>query len=513
MYVSPAQIRRCELRAGDEVAGPSRARSAQRAPSLSGARGDRERQPRRAARGAAAVRRPHRRPSHRAADRPGGARLRAVRQGLPRGSGGRTRVPAPPGCCARWWPRSPTSTPTSRSPSCSWARAPRRSPNGTRESGAAVTGGSFDRSVEAQAQAAELAVERAKRVAERGGDALVVIDSLESLPAGVARRIFGAARKLEEGGSLTVVAATGMAWEPQRQASTRDGAGPAGRGRLAAGVGRALGHAARRPPQVGRSTLSGVGPEAREPTTPDEELLEAETPRDRLPARRRSRGSSGWTRSCGAASRRWRRSARRCRSSAPRAPPEDDPDYEAARDLSAAAGGGGLRRDHRRRPGDHGGGQPRGARRGRALDRPRDRPAGRAGASTSGSTCRWSSTTSSPARSCSCATPARSWSSPAGSAPSTSCSRRPRCARRRRSAGSRSCCSASDYWSGLLDWLRDPVEAEGKVSPGDVGLIEVTDDPERVLELVRDVEHRRPRASRQSTVDSRQDGLSGDSEA
>ncbi len=71
----------------------------------------------------------------------------------------------------------------------------------------------------------------------------------------------------------------------------------------------------------------------------------------------------------------------------------------------------------------------------------------------------------------------------------------------------------SDYWSGLLDWLRDRVEAEGKVSPGDVGLIEVTDDPERVLELVRDVEHRRPRASRQSTVDSRQDELSGDSEA
>ena len=50
---------------------------------------------------------------------------------------------------------------------------------------------------------------------------MVVIDSLETLPAGAARRLFGAARKLEEGGSLTVVAATGMAWEPQRQASTR----------------------------------------------------------------------------------------------------------------------------------------------------------------------------------------------------------------------------------------------------------------------------------------------------
>jgi transcription termination factor Rho len=94
-----------------------------------------------------------------------------------------------------------------------------------------VAGGSFDESVEAQTQAAELAVERAKRTAERGGDAVVAIDSLEALPAGAARRLFGAARKLEEGGSLTVVAATGMAWEPQRQASTRialDGPGQDG---------------------------------------------------------------------------------------------------------------------------------------------------------------------------------------------------------------------------------------------------------------------------------------------
>lgn len=53
----------------------------------------------------------------------------------------------------------------------------------------------------------------------------------------------------------------------------------------------------------------------------------------------------------------------------------------------------------------------------------------------------------------------------------------------------------TDYWGGLVDWLRDPVQSEGKVSADDVDLIEVTDDPERVLELVRDVEHRRPRAS------------------
>ncbi len=52
----------------------------------------------------------------------------------------------------------------------------------------------------------------------------------------------------------------------------------------------------------------------------------------------------------------------------------------------------------------------------------------------------------------------------------------------------------SDYWSGLIDWLRDPVLSEGKVSPPDVDMFEVTDDPGRVLEVVRAVEHRRPRA-------------------
>ncbi len=52
----------------------------------------------------------------------------------------------------------------------------------------------------------------------------------------------------------------------------------------------------------------------------------------------------------------------------------------------------------------------------------------------------------------------------------------------------------SAYWEGLLAWLRDPVLAEGKVSPGDVDMLEVTDDPDRVLEVVRAVEHRRPRA-------------------
>ena len=48
------------------------------------------------------------------------------------------------------------------------------------------------------------------------------------------------------------------------------------------------------------------------------------------------------------------------------------------------------------------------------------------------------------------------------------------------------------YWQGLVDWLRDPVLAEGKISPADVEL-DLTDDLDRVVEIVEAAEHRRPR--------------------
>ena len=64
-------------------------------------------------------------------------------------------------------------------------------------------------------------IERAKRRAESGGHAAVVLDSLDALPPQAARRVFGAARALEEGGSITVIAATGAGGEAERLATTR----------------------------------------------------------------------------------------------------------------------------------------------------------------------------------------------------------------------------------------------------------------------------------------------------
>jgi transcription termination factor Rho len=67
-------------------------------------------------------------------------------------------------------------------------------------------GVSFAASPDAQAQAIEHAVELGRRVAARGGDAVVLVDTLEYVPPAAARRALAAARNIVEGGSLTVIA-------------------------------------------------------------------------------------------------------------------------------------------------------------------------------------------------------------------------------------------------------------------------------------------------------------------
>jgi len=64
----------------------------------------------------------------------------------------------------------------------------------------------FAASADAQDQAVERAIDVAKRLAARGGDALVAIDSLDGLHPAAARKALAAARNLREGGSLTVIA-------------------------------------------------------------------------------------------------------------------------------------------------------------------------------------------------------------------------------------------------------------------------------------------------------------------
>ena len=218
VYVSPAQIRRCELRSGDSISGPVR-------------------KPRRSERHPSIVRidSVNGQPPEPPAERPEFRDLTPVfatqkiaaptDAAAPFGHGSRVAVAGPPGAGATTLLRQIakgiadadgdvelTVVLTGIRPEevTDW-----------REAGLTVVGGGFDRPHEEQAQMAEMALERAKRRVELGGRAVIVLDSLDALPPGASRRIFGAARNTKEGGSLTVIAASGSAGEPLRQATTR----------------------------------------------------------------------------------------------------------------------------------------------------------------------------------------------------------------------------------------------------------------------------------------------------
>jgi transcription termination factor Rho len=220
VYVSPAQIRRCELRAGDEVSGPMRPpRRNERHPSL------------------VRVETVNAAPAEPPEQRPRFADLTPVfpterltgppsLEGVPFGRGSRVAVGGPPGAGATTLLREVAKALADGYPELELAVVlvgvrPEEVTEWRQELEVPVSGGGFDRSFDAQVQVAELAVERAKRVVERGGHAALVLDSLEGLPAGAQRRILGAARNTQEGGTLTLVASIGMAWDAQRMATTR----------------------------------------------------------------------------------------------------------------------------------------------------------------------------------------------------------------------------------------------------------------------------------------------------
>ena len=227
VYVSPAQIRRCELRAGDEIGGPVRPpRRNERHPSLVRVEtvngGDAEP--------------PEQRPwfgeltpvfptSKLGAPKP--------LKDAPFGRGSRVAIAGPPGAGASALLRDIATDLSNDSDLAVQVVLvgvrPEEVTDWLAVQGLDVAGGSFDRSPDAQTQAAELAVERAKRRVERGGHAAVLLDSLDALSAGARRRLFGAARATEEGGTLTVVAATGHGEEALRWATTRIVLDPGGK--------------------------------------------------------------------------------------------------------------------------------------------------------------------------------------------------------------------------------------------------------------------------------------------
>jgi uncharacterized protein (TIGR00730 family) len=49
----------------------------------------------------------------------------------------------------------------------------------------------------------------------------------------------------------------------------------------------------------------------------------------------------------------------------------------------------------------------------------------------------------------------------------------------------------TDFFAGLLEWMRNKLQAEGMIEPADLDLIAVTDDPREVIEIVRRAGRRR----------------------
>jgi transcription termination factor Rho len=210
VYVSAAQIRRCELVSGDRVAGPVRApRRSERYPSLiridtiNGSPADQ------VAEGTPFDELPAAFPTERFALGGDDQTLKAIEWLTPIGRGSRvTIVGAARAGKSETLRRLGGALAGQDGLELTYVAAGVR-PEELREAPAGVEPVAalpFSASADAQGQAVERAIDTARRIAARGGHAVVLIDTLDGLHASVARKALAAARAIVDGGSLTVIA-------------------------------------------------------------------------------------------------------------------------------------------------------------------------------------------------------------------------------------------------------------------------------------------------------------------
>ncbi len=219
VYVSPAQVRRCELVSGDVIAGPVRPpRRSERRPSLVRVETINGKAADEVAGGdgtPAFDDLPAELPSERFAlgggpEGPDEPTLKAIEWLTPFGRGSRVLITgAPRAGKTEALRRLAGALAAHEDLEVSVALAGVRPEEiaewkqGAVEPAAAV---SFAAAPDAQTHGVERVVERARRTAARGGHAAVLIDSLEHIPAGAARRILSQARNVSDAGSLTLIA-------------------------------------------------------------------------------------------------------------------------------------------------------------------------------------------------------------------------------------------------------------------------------------------------------------------
>ena len=211
VYVSAAQIRRCELVGGDVVAGPVRApRRSERYPSLIRVDTINERSADEVSEGTPFDALPAAFPTERFELGDADATLKAIEWLTPIGRGSRAVISgAARSGKTEALRRLGVALNAIEGLEVTVVLAGVR-PEEIGEWTAAglepVQSLSLGASTDAQTSAVERAVDGAKRVAARGGDAVVLIDGLDGVQQQAARRTLAAARNIVDGGSLTVVA-------------------------------------------------------------------------------------------------------------------------------------------------------------------------------------------------------------------------------------------------------------------------------------------------------------------
>jgi transcription termination factor Rho len=215
VYVSAAQIRRCELVSGDTVAGPVREpRRSERYPSLVRVDTINGRPADEVAEGTHFEDLPCTLPAERFALGSEDPTLKAIEWLTPIGKGSRVTITGPSHAGkTEALKRLAGALSGQDGVEVQVVLAGARPEEGPawRDAGiepvAALTLGAAP---DVQAQAIERAVDTAKRITARGGDVVVLVDALDALPPVTARRILGAARNVVDGGSLTIIAASSI---------------------------------------------------------------------------------------------------------------------------------------------------------------------------------------------------------------------------------------------------------------------------------------------------------------
>ncbi len=208
VYISGAQVRRCELVSGDRVAGPMRSpRRSERYPSLVRVETINDRPAEEVAEGTHFDDLPCSFPTERFAFGSDDTTLKAIEWLTPIGKGSRVVVAgsahAGKSEALRRLAEALSGSDGLDVTVVLAGVRPEEVGSWSVEPAAALT---FAASAEAQGQAIGSAIDTAKRIASRGGDAVVVIDSLEGVSAAGARKALAAARNITDGGSLTVIA-------------------------------------------------------------------------------------------------------------------------------------------------------------------------------------------------------------------------------------------------------------------------------------------------------------------